>query len=459
MPQSTRPPLRLPIQRSTAGGERLRPSLLTARAEENQITEFNPPTRCACDPHLKAGPGETIFTLASSVEEKVAPPGAAASCSRSRLILSSLLLPSETSRVTLVLTSSPSPICSALRLYQPEVAGEEIYSKWAIISLLLFVSLAGGGMDVEDEVLLFQPNWAEEEGEEEEAEEEDEDVRARRSCLSGEGEASGPWRAVGWVYTRPAASGVVLGAAVLVPCALFAHMLLYCPPLDIDLSYSAFEVHSHFSAERFDALAIAVKSQLGSWDRRRRDLDLQELLVGELSRRRAQSGSVSQRHLTAPEDDQRRASLDGLAGLAQGEAELQASQGNSSLPAARNRRSVPDYYMQSQALWRIELVFVAQGDGSNIFTPERLQTIHHVERLLMQQPHFQQFCWKPLEMLRDLPLGPSYCSPPSSLLSYLYPSERGGKIYYDGMGPDLADIQGERAEVATVFTFSTRVKL
>lgn len=95
-------------------------------------------------------------------------------------------------------------------------------------------------------------------------------------------------------------------------------------------------------------------------------------------------------------------------------------------------------------MWRIELVFVAQGEGDhNIFTPERLQTVHHVERLLMQQPQFHQFCWKPLEMLRDLPLGPSYCSPPSSLLSYLYPSERGGKIYYDGMGPDLADIHGE----------------
>uniref|UniRef100_A0A3B4AC43 SSD domain-containing protein n=1 Tax=Periophthalmus magnuspinnatus TaxID=409849 RepID=A0A3B4AC43_9GOBI len=108
----------------------------------------------------------------------------------------------------------------------------------------------------------------------------------------------------------------------------------------------------------------------------------------------------------------------------------------------RKARFAPNYYMQSQALWRIELVFVAQGEGEpNIFTPERLETIHRVERLLMQQPQFHQFCWKPLEVLRDLPLGPSYCSPPSSLLSYLYPSEKGGKIYYDGMGPDLADIQ------------------
>ena len=120
----------------------------------------------------------------------------------------------------------------------------------------------------------------------------------------------------------------------------------------------------------------------------------------------------------------------------------------SSPPLIRRRRFAPNYYMQSQALWRIELVFVAQGQGNhNIFTPERLQTIHRVENLLMQHPQFHQFCWKPLEILRDLPLGPSYCSPPSSLLSYLYPSERGGKIYYDGMGPDLADIEGNLKEI------------
>lgn len=79
----------------------------------------------------------------------------------------------------------------------------------------------------------------------------------------------------------------------LLLCALFTYMLLYCPPLDIDLSYSAFKVHSHFCAERFDALTIAMKTQLGSRDRHRRDLDnsesetLQELLVKELNRQGA----------------------------------------------------------------------------------------------------------------------------------------------------------------------------
>nr|XP_020450240.1 protein dispatched homolog 3 isoform X2 [Monopterus albus] len=329
-------------------------------------------------------------------------------------------------------------------------------------------------MEMEDEPLLFQTSWVAEE--EEEEEEEDEVMHAAgQGCFSGDAEVCGVWRAVAWVYTQPWASGVVLGVVVLLPCTLFAYMLLYCPPLDIDLSYSAFEVHSHFSAERFDALTIAVKSQLGSWDRRRRDLDnseseaLRELLLEKLGRqgvfnRTANEGTMS----STSKNEPFRAGDDKKRGLAMsrdkstvpdlGQEEMRKRKnsnhreegeeerswdGNSTLPLIRRRRFSSNYYLQSQALWRIELVFVAQGEGDrNIFTPERLQTIHHVERLLMQHPQFHQFCWKPLEVLRDLPLGPSYCSPPSSLLSYLYPSERGGKIYYDGMGPDLADIQG-----------------
>ncbi|CAJ1068606.1 protein dispatched homolog 3 [Xyrichtys novacula] len=331
-------------------------------------------------------------------------------------------------------------------------------------------------MDVEDDPLLFQTSWGAMEDEEEEQEDEDEVARAAgRGCFSEEAALCGLWKVVGWVYTQPWASGVVLGVAILLPCTLFTYMLLYCPPLDIDLSYSAFEVHSHFSAERFDALTIAVKTQLGSWDRQRRDLDyseaeaLKELLLEKLGRQGALNWTDNEgitfstplnNTLDSGDDQRRDTALDRhkrtAHDLAQGKImkhkksnkeagvdEERSQEKNSSLQLIRRRRFAPNYYIQSQALWRIELVFVAQGKGDrNIFTPERLQTIHHVEHLLMQHPQFHQFCWKPLEMLRDLPLGPSYCSPPSSLLSYLYPSERGGKIYYDGMGPDLADIQG-----------------
>ncbi|KAK2837458.1 hypothetical protein Q5P01_014670 [Channa striata] len=329
-------------------------------------------------------------------------------------------------------------------------------------------------MDAEDELLLFQTSWGAEEEEEQEAED-GMSHTAGQSCFSGDGGVCRVWRAVGWVYTQPWTSGVVLGVAVLLPCTMFAYMLLYCPPLDIDLSYSAFEVHSHFSAERFDALTIAVKTQLGSWDRRRRELDnseseaLRELLLEKLGRQglfnstdnEEVRSSTPQNHSFQAGDDQKRGAAVSrdkrtVSDLGQEEMGMHKSSnhranedderswhGNSSLPLIRRRRFSPNYYLQSTALWRIELVFVAQGKGDqNIFTPERLQTIHQVEHLVMQHPQFHQFCWKPLEVLRDLPLGPSFCSPPSSLLSYLYPSERGGKIYYDGMGPDLADIQG-----------------
>ncbi|KAM4616834.1 protein dispatched homolog 3 [Polymixia lowei] len=333
-------------------------------------------------------------------------------------------------------------------------------------------------MDLEDEPLIFQTSWG---GEDEEEEQEEDDAvthSAGGSCFSGDIGRCGVWRAVGCVYTQPWASGVVLGIGVLLPCALSAYMFLYCPPLDIDLSYSAFEVHSHFSAERFDALTIAIKTQLGSWDRRRRDLDdsestaLRDLLLEKLGRQggglfertnnkgfnstsaqnnqlqiadnQKRGAAVSRDQRTEPDlsqddIDEYRSSRGGRANE-----EERPRDGNATASLIRKRRFAPNYsYLQSQALWRIELVFVAQGEGDrNIFTPERLQTIHRVERLLMQHPQFHQFCWKPLEVLRDLPLGPSYCSPPSSLLSYLFPSERGGKIYYDGMGPDLADVQG-----------------
>lgn len=338
-----------------------------------------------------------------------------------------------------------------------------------------YVSLTGAAMDVDDEPLLFHTSWGGGEEEEELEEEDGAAHAAEQSWSSGDAWVCGLWKAVGWVYTQPWASGAVLGAAVLLPCALFAYMLLYCPPLDIDLSYSAFEVHSHFSAERFDALAIAVKTQLGSWDRRRRDIDimeseaLRELLLEKLGRKEVfnkmdnedtgssapqgdplqasdhqkRGAAASRDERTAPHLGQGETGTHESINPGNGEEEARLGDGNSTFSLIRKRRFVPNYYLQSQALWRIELVFVAQGKGErNIFTPERLQTIHQVERLLMQHPQFHQFCWKPLELLRDLPLGPSYCSPPSSLLSYLYPSERGGKIYYDGMGPDLADIKG-----------------
>ncbi|XP_042564100.1 protein dispatched homolog 3 [Clupea harengus] len=317
----------------------------------------------------------------------------------------------------------------------------------------------------------------------------EEDAEVDILSVRGRDGLRGLWRAVGWVYTTPWASGVVLGVGFLLPFALSAWMFLRYPPLDIDLSYSAFEVRSHSSAQHFDSLAIAIKTQLGSWDRHRRNTDdydsdiLRDLLLAKLNmqgggvaggekasgalRNETESAQASKEATVnnsqrgedikktdtggktagALEDQERLYDNKTSLGVSHTPSSLvvkEGREGGGKAVVRKARSAGTTYsYRQSQALWRVELVFVAQGgENSNIFTPERLRTIHRVERLLVEHPQFQQFCWKPVELLRDLPLGPSFCSPPSSLLSYLFPSERAGKIYFDGMGPDLADIKG-----------------
>ncbi|XP_029112957.1 protein dispatched homolog 3 isoform X2 [Scleropages formosus] len=336
-------------------------------------------------------------------------------------------------------------------------------------------------MDSEDEPSLLQADWEHEEDEEQEEEEQDGETES--SCNPTEDTGLwGFWGAVGWAYSQPWVCGLVLGAGVLLPCILSAYMFLLCPPLDIDLSYSAFEVRSHVSAQRFDALTIALKSQLGSWDRHRREADdynsraLRDMLLERLGREGGvfsesklskalknnlfgdreieDVGGVRQRATGGDKSEYKEdretncTDLEKSSQLTEQEIDLAeeteegATRTGSTVRVRRFVEGAP-YYLQSQAMWKMELVFLAQGEtNANIFTPERLRTIHHVERLVMAHPQFRQFCWKPLEILKDLSLGPSYCSPPSSLLSYLFPSERGGKIYYDGMGPDLANIHG-----------------
>lgn len=332
-------------------------------------------------------------------------------------------------------------------------------------------------MDSEDEPLLLQAMWDFSEFEEQDNEEEKDASDEGVEVIRREAVCRGLWWVVGWIYTRPWASAVVLVVGFLLPLTLSAYMFIYCEPLDIDLSYSAFEVRSHSSAERFDALTVALKSQLGSWDRHRRNAEgfdfdsnaLRDFLLLKLNRQQKQPVLANQTRLSedwenrqgkseVAERSKRNTKAEHMIQILDDEKQKgkvrQSGNGTkssrpqlndkSSSALVRKPRFAGYSYLQTQDLWRMELVFVAQGDkDNNIFTSERLQTIHHVEQLLMQHPQFHQFCWKPLEVLRDLPLGPSYCSPPSSLLSYLFPSERAGKIYFDGMGSDLADIQGE----------------
>ncbi|XP_011905020.1 PREDICTED: patched domain-containing protein 2 [Cercocebus atys] len=310
--------------------------------------------------------------------------------------------------------------------------------------------------------------------------------------------ASGFWSTLGWAFTNPCCAGLVLFLGCSIPMALSAFMFLYYPPLDIDISYNAFEIRNHEASQRFDALTLALKSQFGSWGRNRRDLadftsetlqrliseQLQQLHLGNRSRQTSRAPRVipaaslrgpglsrdtsTAQKPTANRSGRLRREIPPLEDLAANQSEDPRNQRLSkngwhppSIPPpaaaaanqsrARRGASRWDYshaYVsantQTHAHWRIELIFLARGDAErNIFTSERLVTIHEIERKIMDHPGFREFCWKPHEVLKDLPLGSySYCSPPSSLMTYFFPTERGGKIYYDGMGQDLADIRG-----------------
>ncbi|XP_069803447.1 protein dispatched homolog 3 [Dendropsophus ebraccatus] len=262
------------------------------------------------------------------------------------------------------------------------------------------------------------------------------------------------WNIVGWIFTNVYCASFLLALGCLVPVVLSIIMFVHYPTLDIDISYNAFEIRNHESSQRFDALTLALKSQFGTWGRNRRDVadftseTLQRLIFEQLQ----------QLHLnTSQTDSMIRVKRNSVWHNSTERTNFTATESSVPLSSAVNQSRHPrgatvkefsGVYVtpntQSHAHWRIELIFLARGDEeNNIFTKERLMTIHKIERKIMDHPHFREFCWKPHEVLKDLPLGSySYCSPPSSLLTYFFPTEKGGKIYYDGMGQDLADVHG-----------------
>ncbi|XP_071482026.1 protein dispatched homolog 3-like [Diadema antillarum] len=107
-----------------------------------------------------------------------------------------------------------------------------------------------------------------------------------------------------------------------------------------------------------------------------------------------------------------------------------------------HRRSTRRGHRRSQS-WRIQLVYMARGLDENIFTAERLNTIQQVERSIMEHPDFTKFCAKNEHSWTDPALSQfDHCLPPNSLMTYFFPSQVDDVIRYDGMGSELADING-----------------
>lgn len=82
-------------------------------------------------------------------------------------------------------------------------------------------------------------------------------------------------------------------------------------------------------------------------------------------------------------------------------------------------------YFQQKPKWTLELVYLAVGKDEsdlNIFTKERLETIHQIEQNLMQLEDFADFCWR-WDKAKDDPFLPhNGCTPPISLIDFFFPS-------------------------------------
>jgi len=65
-----------------------------------------------------------------------------------------------------------------------------------------------------------------------------------------------------------------------------------------------------------------------------------------------------------------------------------------------------------------------------------VETIHQIEQNIMKQDHFADFCWKwPLAMID--PYLRNNCTPPISLINFLYPSVTPGFQFNDGQEKGL----------------------
>lgn len=97
-------------------------------------------------------------------------------------------------------------------------------------------------------------------------------------------------------------------------------------------------------------------------------------------------------------------------------------------------------HCQTFSRWKMQLVYTAIGKNKNVFTKSRLEQIHKVETGIMNRKDFTKYCYRGT---KRYPLFDTYngCSPLNSLLTYFYPSQGlDGKIYYDGLGSELQNI-------------------
>ncbi|XP_033097772.1 protein dispatched homolog 3-like isoform X2 [Anneissia japonica] len=218
------------------------------------------------------------------------------------------------------------------------------------------------------------------------------------------------WKFLGQLFVSMPVGILVIVISFCLPATLMGISVLYIKPVPhFDISLDAFEIPNHVTSQRQEALNLAKKE-----------------MVTSLANFKKTNGNNKARRS--------RRSMGGSA--------IERTADNYLLNS-RQQRDVLTFQTRS-SLWRMEVVFVARGDDDlNIFTEERLLTIHDIEMKIINQKDFTRFCSRSLSARKDPALAViDYCSPLNSMMTYFFPSKTGNNIRYDGMGTELADIEG-----------------
>ncbi|XP_013412125.1 protein dispatched homolog 3 isoform X1 [Lingula anatina] len=103
---------------------------------------------------------------------------------------------------------------------------------------------------------------------------------------------------------------------------------------------------------------------------------------------------------------------------------------------------VVNSYEQVHLTWRMMLVYIAKGGDENIFSKDRIETVHKIEKDIMSNSKFTDFCWRYINQLKQDPALAQIqgCMPPNSLMTYFYPSVTpNGDVHYDGLGNNIIE--------------------
>ncbi|BFZ23782.1 hypothetical protein BsWGS_26821 [Bradybaena similaris] len=282
-------------------------------------------------------------------------------------------------------------------------------------------------------------------------------------CLYGRKKLTFPQKR--WVHVLVSIFVILLFVGLCVGLGVYSLLFYYPDKLVIDKSVKSFSIPNHEAYRHFEAMMLARKdsSNLGRFHRdtsrssnkhlrSKRDV-LRAKENKMLQKTRSVLRELGHKDIGFSNRKPESIIFKPTEGFSLGSAI------NSVLKRIKRATQTIDCYhdYQSVARWKMHVIYLAHGDNSkNMFTKDRLQTVHEIEKKIIQHPDFHKFCLRDPRIQSVVPSVQNMngCVPLNSLLTYFYPSkDAGGTVYYDGMGANLVDIDSALKLAMTQDTF------